>query len=152
MTSSTYDDELVRALGLPDAGELQTAVAAYHQYSKLGGEEKDAYFSECSAPLEVFYSTADDPDLGMALVSLSASMYDDPQFLFLIAAGPLDDMLHRATREGIDRIVAESRKSARMRWMLTGIYLHAISDEARPKIVAAIGTMTENDPMPPRLV
>lgn len=151
MTRSTYNDELMRALGRPDAGELRNAVTAYQQYSKLKGKVKDAYFSECSALLELFYSTADDPDLGMALVSLSASMYDDPHFLFLVAAGPLEDMLHNPTREVIDRIVAESRKNARIRWMLTGIYMHAISDEARPKIVAAIGTMTDDHPMPPRL-
>gem|GEM_PF-4587006 len=34
--------------------------------------------------------------------------------------------------------------------MLTGVFLHAISDETRLHIVAAIDGMTENDPMPPR--
>jgi hypothetical protein len=152
MTRSTYDDELIRALERPDVGELQTAVSAYHTYSELKGKEREAYFNECPAPLELFFSTADDPDLGMALVALSASMYDDPHFLFLVAAGPLEDILGKPSREVIDRVVAEARKNARFRWMLTGIYLHAVSDEARPKIAAAIGTVTESDPVPPRLV
>lgn len=152
MTGSTYDDELIRALERPDVGELQTAVSAYHTYSELKGKEREAYFNECPSPLELFFSTADDPDLGMALVALSASMYDDPHFLFLVAAGPLEDILGKPSREVIDRVVAEARKNARFRWMLTGIYLHAVSDEARPKIAAAIGTVRESDPVPPRLV
>lgn len=152
MTRSTYHDELMRALGRPDVGELQTAVSSYHTYSELKGKEREAYFNECPAPLELFFSTADDPDLGMALVALSASMYDDAHFLLLVAAGPLEDILGKSSREVIDRVVAEARKNARFRWMLSGIYLHAVSDEARPKIAAAIGTVTDSDPVPPRSV
>ncbi|WP_414714393.1 DUF6869 domain-containing protein [Sphingobium sp.] len=74
-------------------------------------------------------------------------MYDDPQFLFLVAAGSSEEMLHRPSREVIDRVVTEGKKNTRIRWMLTGIYLHAASDEARPEIATAIGTMTESNPV-----
>lgn len=102
--------------------------------------------------IDAFYFTYDDPERGIALVALSASMYDEPDFLFLVAAGTLEDILRKSGRDIIDRVVAEARKNPRFRWMLTGIFLHAISDDARPHIVEAIGSMTEADPMPPRLV
>lgn len=71
-------------------------------------------------------------------------------FNFFVAAGPLEDMLRKPSRDTVDRVVAEARKNARFRWMLTGMFLHAISQVARPHIVEAIGSITEADPMPPR--
>jgi hypothetical protein len=150
MARTSYHDELMRAMARPDAAELRNAVRAFFEYSTLSGKEREVFFANDDAGIEIFYSTHNDPDLGMALVALAASMYDDSHFLFVVAAGPLEDILRKPSRETIDRVVAEARKNARFRWMLTGIFLHAISDQARPKISAVIGTMTENDPMPPR--
>jgi hypothetical protein len=150
MGRSSYNDELKRASARADVSKLREQVTAYYEFSKLSGKEQEDYFANETAGIETFFSTRDDPDLGLAMVALAASMYDDPHFLFLVAAGPLEDILWKPSRETIERVVAEARKNSRIRWMLTGIFLHAISDKARLQIVAAIGTMTADDPMPPR--
>jgi hypothetical protein len=77
-------------------------------------------------------------------------MYDDEDFLFYVAAGPLEDVLRKPSRKTVDRVVAEARRNVRFRWMLTGMFLHAISQDARAHIVEAIGSITEADPMTPR--
>jgi hypothetical protein len=150
MTSTGYRDELIRTLARSDAAELRSAVQTYFGYSKLSAKEQESCFADYKAAIEIFLAAHDDPDLAMALVMLAASMFDDRDFLFLVAAGPLEDMLVKPSVETIDRVVAEARKNARFRWMLIGIFLHAISDQARPQIAAIIGTMTEDDPLPPR--
>ena len=150
MKRSSYNDERMRALSRPDAGTLQQAVEIYHDYYHTRGKAKEAFLDRHADMLDAFHFTGDDPDRGMALVALSASMYDDEGFLFLIAAGTLEDILRNPSSDMVDRVVAEARKNVRFRWMLTGIFLHAISSEARPRIVEAIGSMTEADPLPPR--
>ena len=152
MKRSSYSDELIRALARQDAADLRKAIEIYYDYYRTDGKGKEALPDSHSATIDAFYLTCDDPDRGIALAALSASMYDDADFLFLVAAGPLEDILRKPSRDIIERVVAEARKNARFRWMLTGIFLHAISGDARPHIVAAIGPMTEADPMPPRSV
>ncbi|RYY09182.1 MAG: hypothetical protein EON55_18880 [Alphaproteobacteria bacterium] len=122
----------------------------YHDYYRTYGKAKEAFLDIHADDIETFQFTYDDPDLGLALVTLCASMYDEPDFLFLVSAGPLEDILRKPDQNILARVVAEARKSARFRWMLTGIFLHAISDVTRPVIVLAIGTMTDADPLPPR--
>lgn len=150
MTGQSYEDELIRVNARPDATELRRKVAVYHEYYRTYGKAKEAFLDDHIDDIEAFQFTYDDPDLGLALVALCASMYDEPDFLFLVAAGPLEDILRKPDQDILARVLAEARKNARFRWMLTGIFLHAISDVARPKIVHAIGTMTEADPIPPR--
>jgi hypothetical protein len=150
MTGKSYRDELIRADARPDAGELRRKVAVYHEYYRTYGKAKEAFLGDHADDLEAFYFTYDDPDLGLALVALCASMYDERDFLFLVAAGPLEDILRETDQDILSRVLAEARKNARFRWMLTGVFLHAISDVARPEIVRAIGTMKEEDPLPPR--
>ena len=150
MKRTSYNDELMRASARPDAADLRKAIEVYHAYHHTYGKAKEAFLDEHADIIDGFYFTYDDPERGIALVGLSASMYDDASFLFLVAAGPLEDILRKPSRDIIDRVVAEARKSARFRWMLTGMFLHAISEDARPHIVEAIGSMTEADPMPPR--
>lgn len=150
MTGKSYRDELMRANARPDADELRKKVAVYHDYYRTSGKAKEVFRDTHSDDIEEFYFTYDDPDLGLALVALCASTYDEADFLFLVAAGPLEDILRKPDQDILARVLAEARKNARFRWMLTGIFLHAISDIARPEIVHVIGTMTEADPMPPR--
>jgi hypothetical protein len=152
MKRSSYNDELTRALASHDAANLRTAVEIYHEYYRTSGKAKVAFRHKYADIIDAFYFTYDDPDRGIALVALAASMYDEADFLFLVAAGPLEDILRKPSRDTIERVVAEARKNARFRWMLTGIFLHAISEDARPDIIEAIGSMTEADPMPPRTV
>jgi hypothetical protein len=150
MKRSSYNDELIRALSRQDAADLRTAVEIYREYYHTYGKAKEAFLDKHADIIDAFYFTYDDPDRGIALVALSASMYDDADFLFLVAAGTLEDILRKPSRDIIERVVAEARKNARFRWMLTGMFLHAISDDARPHIVEAIGSITKADPMPPR--
>ncbi|WP_340316126.1 DUF6869 domain-containing protein [Rhizorhabdus argentea] len=152
MKRASYNDELMRALARPDADDLRKAVEIYHEYYRTYGKAKEAFLNEHADAIEAFHFTDDDPERGIALVVLSASMSDDADFLFLVAAGSLEDVLRKPSRDIIDRVVAEARKNARFRWMLTGMFLHAISDDARPHIIEAIGSITEADPMPPRSV
>lgn len=148
--SSGYRDELTRALEREDVAALRERLLRYHSYGKLSGTER-AQLAKNFDVVKFIDLSLDDPDLGLAIVALAAAMFDDPQFLFLMAAGPLENILRFYRREVVDRVVAEARKNTRFRWMLTGVFLHAIAEEARPMIVSAIGTMTEFDPMPPRL-
>lgn len=150
MKRVSYNDELMRASARPDAADLRKAVEVYYAYYQTHGKAKEAFLNKHTDIIDAFYFTYNDPERGIALVALSASMYDDAGFLFLVAAGPLEDILRKPSRNIIDRVVAEARKNARFRWMLTGLFLHAISEDARPHIVEAIGSITEADPMPPR--
>lgn len=152
MKRASYQDEVMRALTRHDASDLQKAVEIYHEYYHIHGKAKEAFLYEHADMIEAFYFTYDDPDRGIALVALSASMYDDANFLFLVAAGTLEDVLRKPSQDIIDRVVAEAEKNPRFRWMMTGMFLHAISDDARPQIMKAIGSTTEADPMPPRFV
>lgn len=150
MGINSYHDELSRAMARRDVVELKKQVERYYQdYEVISKRRKDCSSMPSDDP-EAFRSSERDPDWDLALVAMSASLYDDRGFLFFVAAGPLEDLLRKPSREIVDRIVAEARKNARFRWMLTGVWLHAISDSARPHIVAAIGTLIETDPMPPR--
>lgn len=148
--SSGYRDELSRAFERDDVVVLRDLLLRYHAYCKMSGNEQEQFAKNFDV-VELMLLSGDDPDIGLAIVVLAAAMFDDPQFLFVMAAGPLQDILRHYRREIVDRVVAEARKNARFRWMLTGVFLHAIAREARPMIVSAIGTMTEFDSMPPRL-
>ena len=146
---ANYTDELMRASARPDIDDLRRATQAFFEYAKLPPAERAKFLSNDSTGIDRFFYN-DDPDLGLALATLAASMFDDRFFLLLVATGTLEDILRNPTSETIARVVAEARKNARFRWMLTGVWLHAISEEARPHIAAVIGSMTENDPVPPR--
>ena len=150
MAHKGYEDELIRADARPDALKLRRMVAVYHEYYHTYGKAKEAFLDQHIDDIEAFQFAYDDPDRRLALVALCASIYEEPEFFFLVAAGPLEDILRYPDEGILARVVAEARKNARFRWMLTGVYLHAISDTARPEIIRAIGTMTEADPMPPR--
>ena len=151
MARSSYNDELMRADGRADAVNLRRICEIYRNYFRSFARDKEQFFENHADDIEAFYLTHSDPDLGLALVVLCASIYDDPEFLFFVAAGPLEDILRKPDQEMLDRVLAEACKNARFRWMLTGVYPHAIADKARPEIASVIGSLTEADPMPPRL-
>lgn len=57
---------------------------------------------------------------------IAASRSDDPEFLGYLGCGPLEDVLRDPPAELLDRIVAEARKSARFRWLLSNPYKVAV--------------------------
>ena len=71
-----------------------------------------------------------DPDKALAYVMIAAARTDDPGFLAFMGAGPLENILYDPSPELLERIVAEARKTARFRWLLSVPYKIAIADRA----------------------
>lgn len=140
----------MRASERPDAESLRERLRIYHAYHQLPEREQEVFMGAHFEALDIFYRSKEDPDTALALV-VAATMFDDPAFLFSMAAGPLEDVLRDPDPQILDRIVTEARKHPRFRWMLTGVFLHAIAERVRPAIEKAIGSMHDADPMPPRL-
>lgn len=92
----------------------------------------------------------DDPERGMAYLALAMSRYDNPRFLGVMAAGLLEDLLQNPTPELLDRIIAEARKTARFRWMLSGVWLHSIPERVRRHVEEAVEGYDFEQPLPPR--
>lgn len=146
--TNAYQNELARAHGRDDIVELSRLLELHHRWSSFDGN-RDNFLREHDE-LDEYFRLDTDPDKALAFVILAASTYDEPDYLFLTAAGPLENLLRAPSPSLLDRVVAEARKTARFRWMLTGVYPHAIEDEAaRQIIVKAIGDVRETDPMPP---
>lgn len=145
-----YKDELMRALERPDVTILRERVELYHAFNKANGKGREVLLEQRFEDFDPYFFANDDPDLGLALIALASSMYDDTEFLGAMAAGPLEDLLSEPRPDILDRVIAEARKSARFRWLLKGVFLHAVAEEARPRIAAVIGNMSEDDPLPPR--
>lgn len=71
-----------------------------------------------------------DPEKALAYVLIAASRTDDAAFLGMLGCGPLEDILVNPSAELLDRIVAEARKSARFRWLLSNPFKVAIAGRA----------------------
>lgn len=137
MPDKSYSDELTRALARPDIGDLRHTLAVHHAFSvNKEAQSDDAWTDECEA---VFLSGHDDPDLALAFLALAASTYDEPEYLGLLAAGPMEDALGIVAPKILDRIIVESRRNARFRWMLSGVWLHAIHPDNVEAVRAAVG-------------
>ncbi len=146
--AKAFRNELARAHGRADIVELKRLLELHHRWSSFGGN-RDRFLEEHDE-LDGYFRLVTDPDKALAFVILAAATYDEPDYLFLTAAGPLEELLRAPSPSLLSRVVAEARKTARFRWMLTGVYPHAIEDEAvRQVIVKAIGDVRETDPMPP---
>ena len=145
MTDKSFYNELSRALFRSDAAELLRILEVYRCWSL----KSDNYPSECD---EVMASAHKDPEIALALVILAAANFDDPEFLRLMAAGTLEELLRKPSQDMLDRIIAEARKTERFRWMLSAVYNHAIEPEdVRLAISDVVGKLScETDPLPPR--
>ena len=92
-----------------------------------------------------------DPDKTLAYVMFAVGNFDDPEFLGFVAAGSLEHLLNDPSAEMLDRILTEARKTNRFRWMLSGVWIHAIAERARKSIEDAVGGWTmNNQALPPR--
>jgi hypothetical protein len=124
-------------------------VKASFEHHGLNGKAALLHYEQHSEDIDALLF-ADDPDVTLACVALAASMYDDAPFLSYIAAGPLENSLIEPSEAILGRVLSESRKTARFRWMLAGVYRHAIAEEARTSVEWALGNMRHDDPLPPR--
>ena len=145
MPDKAFFNELQRALARPDIDELRQHLDTYHQYS--GTEWPDEANDHMDSVM-----TADwhDPDRGLAYLALAMAEYDDPDFLGLMSAGLLENLLQDPTPEFLERIATEARKTVRFRWMLGIPFRHAIPDPVWQKIKDFVIKDVDNTPLPPR--
>ena len=127
MSVGTYFDELERALARPDADQMRQQLLDYAKYYAAGaGDWPDELADDFDAINTCHF---DNPEKAFAYVVIAASQSDDAGFLSLMACGNLEDVLCEPTPELLDRIVAEARKSARFRWLLSHPFKVAVADQ-----------------------
>jgi hypothetical protein len=128
MSASTYSDELERALARPDADRMRQQLLAYAEYDAKGaGHWPDDLADDFS---EIISCHFDDPEKALAYVVIAASQSNDASFLGLMACSNLENVLFEPTPELLERIIAEARKSARFRWLLSHPFKVAVADQA----------------------
>ena len=150
MADKSLSNELQRVLVRPDVEELIRELEGYREYmQEIIANEPERTEPYTGNPFEV--QDPRDADRALANVILASSRYDDPHFLGVMAAGPLEDILRDPTPELLERIIAEARKTLRFRWMLSGVWSHAIAERAREPVHEAVGGWSLDDtPLPER--
>jgi len=151
MAEEYFSSELDRALARPDVGTLRLHLEDYRAYlDDVAGKAPYCRQGGAEGNFNYIYDAHEDPDLALAFVMLALSEYDDPHFIGMIAVGPLEDVLvfHEPTRELVDRIVAEARRTPRLRWMLNGIYFPK-AEWAQQALQKAVNGAKHDDPLPP---
>lgn len=128
MGKSRYFDELERALDRSDASKLCRQIDNYAAHYDSRDQEWPDHLADDFS--EIITCHFDDVDKALAYVILAASRTDDAAFLRYMGCGPLEDLLTDPSNELLDRIVAEARKSARFRWLLSNPFKIAISERA----------------------
>lgn len=133
MAHKGYSDELDRAVARPDVEQLCRHLDVYAEYHRQGSghwsDETDAAFGD------IFACSDDDPEKSLAYVVLGAARSDDSGFLAALGCGTLENILRSPSPELLGRIVAEARKSARFRWLLSCPFRIAIAPSAWDAIV-----------------
>jgi hypothetical protein len=149
MGEKTFSNELQRAQARTDASELVRDLDDYYRFHReIMGEGRFQGVTGGNH-CRVMDAHWDDPDRGLAYLALAMSRFDDTSFLGVLAAGLLEDLLRDPTPEILNRIMAEARKTARFRWMLSGVWLHVIAERARTAVGGAIGNSSIEQPLPP---
>lgn len=136
MTANTGIIELDRALSRPDATHLRHVVRAYHDWRVRPDQWEYTDYDEID---EWFDSAYGDHEKALALIKIAAATYDDPKFLGEVAAGLLKELFwadRGASDEIIARILSEAKRTPRIRWMLSGVWLYS----AKPEHVALVKT------------
>jgi len=105
--------------------------------------------------INLWFDSREEPDRGLALVMLAAASYDEPEFLGVVAAGLLEDLLvHDSQCDDafFRRILEEAQKTARFRWMLSGVWTYSAEPTRAAALKEAVGEtlMDEGYPLPPR--
>jgi hypothetical protein len=149
MGKQGYLTELQRALARPDAEKMCQQVDAFIDYFAGGaGDWPDDKADDFE---EIVACHHDDPQKAWAYVVLAASRSDDPAFLGYVGCGPLEDILRNPSAELLGRVVAEARKSARFRWLLSHPFKAAIAERAWEAIKGLRTTGPSEEPSPDAL-
>jgi len=147
MSEKSFSNELGRALSRPDAVHLARHIQVYYDNYRAGQPEWSDEESEALSA--IMNASLDDPDKTLAYVMLAAANYDDGDFVGYVACGLLENLLRNPSNEILDRVVAEARKTPRLRWMLSIPFQHALAPEAleaiKPFLVDA-----DQERLPPR--
>ena len=154
MSHQGYSDELQRALARSDADKMIQQLDGYARYFERGaGDWPDDDPDDFT---EIVTCHHDDPEKALAYVVIAASRSDDPHFLGYLGCGPLEDVLRDPSPELLKRIVAEARKSARFRWLLSHPFRIAVADRAWEAIekfrITGPHEEPSDDTLPPRRV
>jgi hypothetical protein len=150
MPDKRYSDELERALARADAEKMIQQLDTYADYFAHGaGDWPDEYADDFAEII-----SCDDPEKAFSYVVLGASRSDDPKFLGQLGCGPLEDVLRDPPPDLLERTVAEARKSARFRWLVSHPFKVAVSDRAWGAIEKFRSTGPHEEPsadtLPPR--
>ena len=154
MFEEPYSDELQRALARADAWEMIQQIEDYAAYFANGaGEWPD---SKADDFREIITCQHDNPEKALAYVALAGWRSDDPQFLGFMGNGLLEGVLMSRSAQLLRRILAEARKSARFRWILSHT-CEGMVDEAAWKEIAQYRISSPREPpadetLPPRQV
>jgi hypothetical protein len=145
-----FSNELERVLARPDAGTLARHLEAYYNgYKNLSAGLESSEEDVCGSE-PIYKASLNDPDEAFAYAVLAMANYDEEPFLYYVAAGPLEDCLRKASSELVERVVAEARRTPRFRWMLNGVYPHAIRPDVAERIAKELGGWGDEYPAPPR--
>ena len=100
-------------------------IDAYAKYFDQAGGWPEEYAEDFS---EIISCHEKNPEKALAYVVLAAGRTDDAAFLGYLACGTLEDVLRDPSSGLMERIVAEARKSARFRWLLSNPFKVAIAE------------------------
>jgi hypothetical protein len=126
MGTQGYSDELDRPLARPEADRVRRQLQAYAQYSTEGGTDWPDEFSDDFEEITSPY----DPEKALAYVIIAVSQSGDAKFLARMGCGNLEEVLRDPSPDLLERIVAEARKSARFRWVLSNPWKIAIAERS----------------------
>ena len=128
---------------------MKQQLDAYADYLAQGtGNWPDEHAEDFGEIISCYF---DDPEKAFAYVVLGSARSDDPKFLGQLGCGPLEDVLRDPSPELLERIVAEARKSARFRWLLSHPFEVAVSDAAWTAIEKFRITGPHEEPSPETL-
>ena len=147
MSRQQFTSELARAHDRSDRVEIERHAKLYFRYCESGSEQRfyDKHSEDLDTWMELGYA---DPDRALASVMIAAASYGSPASLGMVAAGILEDLLREPSPEMLDRVFAEARKTARLRWMLAIVYPHAMSPVAWQKLEPLLSGISGDDPLP----
>ena len=153
VAGETHLDELQRALARPDARHLTDQIDAYIEYFANGaGEWPDDWADDFT---EIITCVHDDADRALAYLLISSVRTNNTEFLGLMGQS-LEALLSDPAPAFLARIVAEARRSARFRWLLSNPVRELMSDEAWDAIkefrLTGPHDAPSADSLPPRFV
>jgi hypothetical protein len=149
MSEKAFCNELQRAQARPDVADLFLDLEDYYRFNRevMGGETHEPV--KGGNHNAVMDAHRDDPQRGLAYLALAMARYDDRDFLGVLSAGLLENLLGDPAPVMLHRIIAEARKTPRFRWLLSGVWLHAIAERARVPVEQAVGDWRLEQPLPP---